>query len=56
MRTDYDLTHSANHKLTNREDATSEGKDLAIDLSNILGYSTKNIETSQDISRFVNVM
>ncbi|XP_023749292.1 uncharacterized protein LOC111897571 [Lactuca sativa] len=51
MRTDYDLTHSANHKLTNREDATSEGKDLAIDLSNILGYSTKNIETSQDISR-----
>ncbi|KAI3506407.1 hypothetical protein L1887_28765 [Cichorium endivia] len=57
MRADYDLTHSANHKSTNHEDGTSEvtsrpnGNDLTIDFSNILGYSSKNVENSQDISR-----
>nr|XP_043639324.1 uncharacterized protein LOC122610397 [Erigeron canadensis] len=48
MRADYDFTHSANQNTTTHEDGGSEGnsipngKDSVIDLSDILGLSTKN--------------
>ncbi|KAJ9564836.1 hypothetical protein OSB04_000802 [Centaurea solstitialis] len=53
MRADYDLTHSTTH-----DDGTSEGKsmpdddkDLVIDFSDFLGYSTKSTEmNSAEIS------
>lgn len=61
MRVDYDLTHSAtNHKTGGS--SSSEGiensiPDSVIDLTDILGrLSSKNIENSIDISRFVNVV
>ncbi|XP_024962142.1 uncharacterized protein LOC112502465 isoform X1 [Cynara cardunculus var. scolymus] len=58
MRADYDLTHSARHKTTSRDDGSSEGnsmpdgKDSVIDFSDLLGYSTKNTKiNSVEISR-----
>ncbi|PWA72383.1 hypothetical protein CTI12_AA270210 [Artemisia annua] len=57
MREDYDVTHSAqpnntSHEGTSQQTSIPDDKDsMAIDLSDILGYATKNSEKPIDISR-----
>ncbi|GKB22633.1 MAP protein, partial [Tanacetum coccineum] len=55
MREDYDVTHYAQPIKTSHSQQNSipDDKDsMAIDLSDILGYATKNSEKPIDISRF----